>query len=672
MSTAAPSPPPVPVQEELTSVPAGALLARLLEDVDVEQVSGHDTVELLLAEHRLWCRQTARFLRAVLETGLRRPFSIDTVERVNRLGEFAAEEARAALVWSRSRAERTVGFAFDLFYRLPLLGEAMMAGELDEARARAFIDWTSGLDSEQAYVVCRQLLPDASRLMVGELIDRIKRACLAVDPAWAEKTYKAAVRTRRVRGFLGPDGTGTLAGYSQPAERVVAACERIDTLARACKRAGDRREIDQIRSDLYLGMTDGTFEGLAEPEIIAHVLAHPYTIPGAHAGGIIAQGTERADGSGLDGNRRDEGGPDVAIAGGSGDRGPSDRGPGSGGPSSGGHGSGTTGTGRANVHAPTESSSPADSAAPAAVSKLAGRPWQVPELRVQLATLLGCNGEPAEVPGWGYVPAWLARHILTQMYGAEWRYAICDDNGRVVDGGLVTARPMAPDGVRVLRDNRRDGIVELAFRPEDLTRADGEPRRAATVAGAARACAPVLEELAVALKLSKSNHETTVKYAARRTPGAGLRRWIQQRDRRCVHPCCRVPATKADQDHRVGFAHGGPTIVTNLSAPCRHDHRLKDEGHWKLTAPQPGLTVWTSPLGRRYESRPPPAIPRPIDARTQPDHDREPTGGSNGQPESCDCLLTPCPHDQPDAIAEHVNDSTPPEIEMLDDGKPPF
>src|SRR5690606_20873149 len=98
---------PVPVPEELAVVPPGAVLGGMLEDIDIERVSGQDTVEVLCAEYRQLCRQQARFYRAVLETGLRKPFSIDTVERVSRPGGFAAEEARAALVWSRARAERS-------------------------------------------------------------------------------------------------------------------------------------------------------------------------------------------------------------------------------------------------------------------------------------------------------------------------------------------------------------------------------------------------------------------------------------------------------------------------------------------------------------------------------------------------------------------------------------
>ena len=74
---------PVPVPAELAVAPPGPVLGALLEDIDVETVSGYDTVEVLCAEYRQLCRQAARFYRAVLETGLRTPFSIDTVQRVS-------------------------------------------------------------------------------------------------------------------------------------------------------------------------------------------------------------------------------------------------------------------------------------------------------------------------------------------------------------------------------------------------------------------------------------------------------------------------------------------------------------------------------------------------------------------------------------------------------------
>jgi hypothetical protein len=705
MSAAASPVSPVPVPEELSRVPAGALLASVLEDIDIEQVSGHDTVEIMLAEYRVWCRQTARLYRAVLETGLRRPFSIDTVQRVTTPGEFAAEEARAALAWSRTRAERTIGFAFDLFHQLPALGEAMLAGELDEPRARAFIDWTDGLDNEHAHAVCEQLLPDAAGLTVGELIEQIKRACLAIDPNWAEKRYRQAVKARRVRGFLGPDGTGTLTGQSQPAERVIAACEHIDALARACKRAGDQRKIDYIRSDLFLGLTDGTLEGLTEPEIIEYLLARPYVVPGDDTDGDTNQGLSSggpgggsADGDGSrptgDGSPADGG----SAASGRGDSSSDTDDGGGGGPGSSGPGR-SSGSGMSTPDWSAEPAAPAEPAesdaeptandvaepaepepaSSAAVTRAGGgkpatQARAVPELRIQLGTLLGLNGEPAEVPSWGYLPARLARHLVAQMHSAEWRYAHCDYTGHVINGGLITTRPLRPDGVKVCRDVRRGGIVEIALRADDPSRLTGM-----SSTGPVAAWAPVLAEIAQVVRTPGGTRQTGTPDPTRRTPGAVLRRWIQQRDRRCVHPRCRVPASKADQDHRIGYAQRGPTTEANLSAPCRHDHRLKDEGHWTLTTPRPGLTIWTSPLGYQYESRPPPAIPRPILTRAREDT-WEPPGGLTSQLDESGCMITPCQHDAPDAT-EHANgniakprepDVAAPEPEMLDDADPPF
>ncbi|HEX5994915.1 MAG TPA: HNH endonuclease signature motif containing protein, partial [Jiangellales bacterium] len=148
------------------------------------------------------------------------------------------------------------------------------------------------------------------------------------------------------------------------------------------------------------------------------------------------------------------------------------------------------------------------------------------------------------------------------------------------------------------------------------------------------------------------------------------------------HPCCRMPATKSDQDHRIGYATGGATVEANLSAPCRHDHRLKDEGGWAIDRPAPGMTVWTSPLGHRYESRPPPVIadlPEPL-----PPLDRkQPSPGGRlvwpSRPDPCTCevqcecrppILPPSPRRVVTAD-ELVLDPTPAAIFDPDEA-PPF
>jgi hypothetical protein len=160
-----------------------------------------------------------------------------------------------------------------------MLGQAMYAGDLDEPRARAFTDWTRCLSGDQAAQVCFQLLPQAGGWTVGALIDQIKRAALAIDPAYAERRYNEAVGRRRVVGTRREDGTATVSGIDLPVDRAAAGVERIDQLARAAKQAGDRRAADHIRADLFLGMLDGTFETLTDTQIITHILAHPFIDP---------------------------------------------------------------------------------------------------------------------------------------------------------------------------------------------------------------------------------------------------------------------------------------------------------------------------------------------------------------------------------------------------------
>ncbi|MEU7882597.1 HNH endonuclease signature motif containing protein [Microbispora bryophytorum] len=266
----------MPIPDGLTLISPGAELAGLLARVNVERVSGFDTVEVLKAAYRQICHDRAWFLRALLEVGLRDSFSGDEVARLEVPDEFGPDEARAALVWSRRRADSTFELAWNVHRRLPILGEAMLAGTLDEPRAVAFVRWTVGLTDEQAALVCEQLVPQAPSWTVGELIERIQRLALAIDPAWAERRYAEAVRRRRVVGTRNEDGTATVSGLDLPLDRAAAGCDRIDELARACKRAGDRRPIDHIRVDLFLGSLDGTFEGMSDEEIIAHILCHPF------------------------------------------------------------------------------------------------------------------------------------------------------------------------------------------------------------------------------------------------------------------------------------------------------------------------------------------------------------------------------------------------------------
>ncbi|NEE01818.1 HNH endonuclease signature motif containing protein [Phytoactinopolyspora halotolerans] len=761
---------PWPVPQGLDAVPAGADLLAMLEDIPIAGVSGRDTVEVMKAAYRQATRDRALFLLCLLETGMRVPGSADTLQRVQVPGEFAPEEARAALVWSRSRAGRVFGFAYDIHHRLPMLGQAMLAGVLDEPRAQAFVSWTDGLDDDQAGYICAFLLPDAPGMTVAELIDAIKKAAIAIDPEFAEKKYRKAIKGRRVVGSRNPDGSANVAGYDLPIDRAAAACERIDVLARACKKAGDTRKIDHIRVDLFLGMLDGTLEDLDEDQIITHILNHPFTddTTTADSGGTghpsgdgsatsssndrpsndPDNGTDDDHGHGDDPDSDDgdgsngggDGGPGGGDGcgdgpGGSDDQGGDGSGDGPGGPggsddqgddnSSGGLGGSGGGSSSAcasstdtcDRHDDADAARPAgqtdapgagaagpvggdNTASAGAAADAAGasssRPgtgvggWSVPELRIGLASLLGVDEHPGEIPAWDFIPAAVARQIAARMHSAQWRFAICNDDGQLIQTGITTARPRSPDEQAVRRDARRGGILELHVTISMLARlatlihttTDGqaadEPAHAQipvqecarwaavitdlarqhTTATAGETTTATAGETTTGTQTGSSNGSDTETGSGtgtetssgngsemgsgagpgvrRRRAGAGLRRHIQIRDRCCTHPTCRMPAVRADQDHEHEFCLGGLTVAGNLACLCRHDHRLRHDGGWKAHRPDTGTTIWHSPLGHRYVNRAPAIIPTLPNPRPATDEDSQDSshgdqaGGSDG------------------------------------------
>ena len=104
------------------------------------------------------------------------------------------------------------------------------------------------------------------------------------------------------------------------------------------------------------------------------------------------------------------------------------------------------------------------------------------------------------------------------------------------------------------------------------------------------------------------------------------------------------------------------TAAANLGPVCRHDHRVKHHGGWRLHQPRPGHFTWTSPLGHTYQVPPSviiEALPDPIDPR--PHHDPLWTRSDHGWQTSH--LLPP-----PPPTPEPARPPPPPP----DDDLPPF
>ncbi|WP_283134709.1 HNH endonuclease signature motif containing protein [Rhizohabitans arisaemae] len=277
----------------LAQMPPGPGLAVVLAGIDETAVSAADAVVVLKAWSRQRAHDEARFMAVMVEVGLRAPGPGSRVCRQEVPDEFSADELRPALAWSRSRASSRFAEAWDLLSRLPKVHEALEHGVIDEVKARVFATWTRELTAEQARSVCGRLLAVAGFLTAGELVDTVKRAALAIDPDWAERRCAAAVRERRVVGSRNPDGTANLSGVDQPLDRVAASCSRMDSLARRAKAAGDRRLTQHIRSELFLGLLDGGFQGWSDERIVAFLVAESQAEQAEAEGGSPPEITPR-------------------------------------------------------------------------------------------------------------------------------------------------------------------------------------------------------------------------------------------------------------------------------------------------------------------------------------------------------------------------------------------
>lgn len=88
-------------------------------------------------------------------------------------------------------------------------------------------------------------------------------------------------------------------------------------------------------------------------------------------------------------------------------------------------------------------------------------------------------------------------------------------------------------------------------------------------------------------------------------PSEEMRRFLSARDQRCRFPGCNIVPHRADQDHTIAAARGGPTTVANLSVLCRRHHMMKHHAGIGMVQWPGGEIEWTSRLGRRRRERAP-------------------------------------------------------------------
>ena len=145
-----------------------------------------------------------------------------------------------------------------LAWRLPATGAALAAGVIDLDRAQAIAEATSVLSQDTARVVEAKVLPRAGRLTKPDLKDRLRHLVIAADPDGAERRRQAAERHADVRLYGEVDQTATIVADKQPQIEAAAGFARLNALARARKAAGFEGPLGWHRSQVLLGLLNGT------------------------------------------------------------------------------------------------------------------------------------------------------------------------------------------------------------------------------------------------------------------------------------------------------------------------------------------------------------------------------------------------------------------------------
>jgi hypothetical protein len=254
---AAPATPRNPRQfaTELDAVPPGVHLAAMVDQLNLDTITGHEQVAVLRAQQRQASHHQAMVYRAIaaIVTTMEDEFD-DPESQIH----AATAEIRAALRLTRRAAETELHMALELVRRVPAIIDALEAGLIDNRRARAIVHGTTHLDDDTAQHVVDAIIDDAPRFTTGQLIAQIRKLCIDTDPDQATKRYNHAVEQRAIRAQATEAGTVGLYATDLAPDRAAAVMAHLNHTARTLRNQGDPRSMDQLRADVFIDLLDGT------------------------------------------------------------------------------------------------------------------------------------------------------------------------------------------------------------------------------------------------------------------------------------------------------------------------------------------------------------------------------------------------------------------------------
>ncbi len=508
---------------------------------------------------------------------------------------YAPQAAAAALAWTGSMAAARYDFAHQVLERLPMLGEQMRTGRLPESKVALLVSIVRDLDDAQAREVIARILGRAAELTHPALGALAEKTAAEVDSGWAEARRRAAEARARVVARTAPSGAAELCGLDLPHDPAREAYDHVVALADAVsagvRARGRELQVGQIQSHVYLRLLHPDLLGADDATVVA-VLTDELA-PRIHGD---------PDDPGPDDDGPDDDGP--------GD-GPEDPGPGDNGPEDNGPEDDSEDQGPNDGPDEPPEDDPVGDLDPDSddLESEDGEPAQAVDLdargglayrsgvvvRLGLATLLGAEHRPGEIPGWGTVAPSTAATLARRRPDATVHLVLHHRDGHFQD--VLALR-------RTTTGRHRRQIVELTTTPEALNALDPDDylgHHATLIRDAQHALA------ALWARPPEDRPALTRLDADRRHPRRELDRHVRARDRRCRFPGCTRQAVAADLDHTWDWAFGGLSLADNLGALCRYHHRLKHDpdAGWTLTQPRYGHFVWTSPQGARHTVDPP-------------------------------------------------------------------
>ena len=245
----------------LDGIEPGMFLAGILSSLSVSELSGHDRVVVLRAQQRMasfYEAQLAETMTAI-EDHCAQLFDGD----VELAHDAASAEIRCALHLTRRAADGQLDFAQTLRHRLPVVWDALLAGSIDVRRAKTITYETAHLPAESAQLIVDQVMVEAPNLTTGRIAARLRRLSIDAAPDEAKDRYEHAVDGRKIVLTATDQGTATIGAYDLPPDRAARAVDRINRIANSLRVAGESRDMDQLRSDVFLDLLNGDEPGEA-------------------------------------------------------------------------------------------------------------------------------------------------------------------------------------------------------------------------------------------------------------------------------------------------------------------------------------------------------------------------------------------------------------------------